>query len=255
MRIDATRAPLVLVPGLMCDTAVWGPLLPALQATADCRVVDHGDADDITTMARQVLDNAPAQFALAGHSMGGRVAIEVLRLAPGRVARLALLDTGYKARATGAAGEDEARKRQALLDIARNQGVRAMAAQWVQGMLDPARLSDATLVEAIVTMFARKSADTFARQIRALLARPDATPVLQEASMPVLVLCGRTDSWSPVAQHEEIAALLPGHPKVRVIDQAGHMSTMEQPQAVAAALLGWLHQPINPGAETSRSPG
>jgi pimeloyl-ACP methyl ester carboxylesterase len=191
-------------------------------------------------MARQVLDNAPAQFALAGHSMGGRVAMEVLRLAPARVTRLALLDTGYKARAAGTAGEDEARKRHALLEIARNQGERAMAAQWVQGMLDPPRLSDTALVEAIVAMFARKSADIFARQIRALLARPDATPVLQGIAVPALVLCGRADSWSPLSQHAEIAALIAAQPLVQVIEHAGHMCTMEQPQAVARVMQDWL---------------
>lgn len=238
-----TRPTLILVPGLMCDATVWEPLLPALRAQADCLVVDHGAADSLATMARQLLDQAPERFALAGHSMGGRVAVEVLRQAPGRVTRLALLDTGYKARAGGVAGEDEARKRHALLDIARSQGVRAMALQWVQGMLDPARLADAALVEAIVAMFARKSADIFARQIRALLERPDATPVLQAVQVPALVLCGRADSWSPLAQHEEIAALLPARPAVQVIDAAGHMSTMEQPQAVADALLGWLARP------------
>lgn len=235
-----TTTSLMLIPGLMCDATVWEPLLPALAAQADCRICEHGDADDITAMAERVLADAPARFAVAGHSMGGRVALEVLRLAPGRVTRLALLDTGYKARASGAAGEEEARKRQALLDIARNQGVRAMAAQWVQGMLEPARLSDAALVEAIVAMFARKSADIFARQIRALLARPDATPVLRAVRVPSLVLCGRADSWSPLAQHEEIAALLPQHPPVCLIEHAGHMSTMEQPQAVARALQDWL---------------
>ena len=240
MPIDAVRPPLVLVPGLMCDAAVWDPLLPALLTVADCRVADHGDADSITSMARQVLDNAPAQFALAGHSMGGRVAMEVLRLAPARVTRLALLDTGYKARAAGTAGEDEARKRHALLEIARNQGVRAMAAQWVQGMLDPPRLSDTALVEAIVAMFARKSADIFARQIRALLARPDATPVLQGIAVPALVLCGRADSWSPLSQHAEIAALIAAQPLVQVIEHAGHMCTMEQPQAVARVMQDWL---------------
>jgi pimeloyl-ACP methyl ester carboxylesterase len=224
----------------MCDAAVWDPLLPALLTVADCRVADHGDADSITSMARQVLDNAPAQFALAGHSMGGRVAMEVLRLAPARVTRLALLDTGYKARAAGTAGEDEARKRHALLEIARNQGERAMAAQWVQGMLDPPRLSDTALVEAIVAMFARKSADIFARQIRALLARPDATPVLQGIAVPALVLCGRADSWSPLSQHAEIAALIAAQPLVQVIEHAGHMCTMEQPQAVARVMQDWL---------------
>lgn len=234
---------LILVPGLMCDASVWSPLLPVLAPHADCHVVDHGEADSLPRMAGQLLAQAPAHFALAGHSMGGRVAVEVLRQAPERVTHLALLDTGYKARAAGAAGDDEARKRHALLEIARTQGVRAMATQWVQGMLDPPRLADAALVEAIVAMFARKSADIFAAQIRALLARPDATPVLRQVRVPTLVLCGRADSWSPLAQHEEIAALLPTPEPVRVIEDAGHMSTMEQPQAVARQMLEWLQRP------------
>lgn len=234
--------PLFLVPGLMCDASVWNPLLPTLAPHAACTIVDHGDADTLTGMAHRLLDQAPARFALAGHSMGGRVAVEVVRAAPERVTHLALLDTGYKARPAGAAGEDEARKRHALLDIARHQGVRAMAAQWVQGMLDPARLADAVLVEEIIAMFARKSADTFAGQIRALLGRPDATPVLREVRVPTLVACGRADSWSPLAQHEEIAALLPLREPAHAIDNAGHMSTMEQPQAVARLMLQWLQR-------------
>jgi pimeloyl-ACP methyl ester carboxylesterase len=234
--------PLILVPGLMCDASVWNPLLPDLSPHAECAIVDHGDAVSLVTMARRLLALAPARFALAGHSMGGRVAIEVMRLAPERVTHLALLDTGYKARPSGAAGDDEARKRHALLDVARQQGVRAMAAQWVQGMLDPARLADAPLVEEIVAMFARKSADIFAAQIRALLGRPDATPVLREVRVPTLVACGRADSWSPLAQHEEIAALLPAREPVHAIDHAGHMSTMEQPQAVARLMLQWLQR-------------
>jgi len=130
-----------------------------------------------------------------------------------------------------------------------------MATQWVQGTLDPPRLSDAVLVEAIVAMFAHKSADIFARQISALLARPDPTPVLANIRVPALVVCGRADSWSPLSQHQEIAALMPDGPAVEVIEHAGHMSTMDQPQAVAAALLGWLRLPLQPGAGTATSPG
>lgn len=234
--------PLILVPGLMCDQAVWAPLLPALSARADCLVADHGNANSLTRMAEQVLDAAPPRFALAGHSMGGRVAMEVVRLAPERVTRLALLDTGYQGRASGAAGEEEAAKRYALLAIAAKQGVRAMATAWVQGMVEPARLGDVPLIESIVAMFERKSADIFAHQIAALLGRPDATPVLQAVRVPTLVLCGRADSWSPPAQHEEIAALVPGS-LLRVVDNAGHMCTMERPEAVAQALLDWLRTP------------
>lgn len=230
---------LLLVPGLMCDDAVWQPLLPALQAGFDCRVIDHGDADSLPQMARQLLDAAPPRFALAGHSMGARVALEVLRLAPHRVDRVALLDTGYLARAGGAAGDSEVRKRQALLDTARREGVDAMAREWVQGMVHPQRLDDAVLIEAIVAMFARKSADTFERQIRALLQRPDGRDVLEAIRVPALVMCGRQDSWAPVAQHEAMHALIPVA-TLAVVEEAGHMAPMERPAAVADHLLRWL---------------
>ena len=137
----APRTPLVLVPGLMCDSAVWEPMLALLAPVVQCQVVDHRSADSITTMARQALDAAPHAFALVGHSMGGRVALEMLRLAPQRVLRLALLDTGSRRRVAGTVGDDEARGRYALLALARTEGVRAMASQWVQGMVHPARLA------------------------------------------------------------------------------------------------------------------
>lgn len=236
-----SRTPLLLVPGLMCDHTVWEPLLPVLAQHAQTHMVDHGDADSLTRMAERLLAQAPAQFALAGHSMGGRVALEVLRLAPQRVLRVALLDTGYLARAGGAAGEEEARKRQTLLELARTKGVRVMAQAWVQGMVHPARLNDAKLIADIIGMFERKTTNIFERQIRALLDRPDATPVLQRVAVPTLVLCGREDSWAPVSQHQELAALIPdGHAHLQVVAQCGHMSTMEQPDAVAEAMRAWL---------------
>jgi len=231
---------LILVPGLMCDAALWAPLQPLLPAGLACQVVDHGSADSIAQMAQQLLATAPPTFALAGHSMGGRVALEVLRLAPQRVRGLALLDTGYQARPAGAAGEEEARKRQALLELARREGVRTMAREWVRGMVHPARRGDCPLLEAILAMFERKSADIFERQITALLARPDATPVLSGLRVPALVLCGRQDSWAPLSQHQEMAALMPRQPLLHVVEEAGHMSPMERPGAVVQALLEWL---------------
>lgn len=231
--------PLVLVPGLMCDQAVWEPVLPLLRTARACQIVDHGDAADLVDMARRLLREAPERFALAGHSMGARVAVEVLRLAPQRVAGISLLDTGFKARLPGEAGEDEARKRHALLDIARSQGVRAMATVWVQGMVAPARLQDAELVESIVAMFARKSADVFACQIAALLARPDASEVLGAIRAPAQVLCGREDAWAPVSQHQAMHQLI-GHGELVLVDDAGHMAPMERPAPVAAALEAWL---------------
>lgn len=235
---------LVLVPGLMCDGAVWEPLFAHLPAGVRCRVVDHGDADSLTVMAQRLLAEAPARFALAGHSMGARVALEVMRLAPQRVERLALLDTGYAPLAAGAAGEAEKAKRQVLLDKARTQGMRAMAGDWVQGMVHPARLQDAALVEAIVAMCERKSPEVFAAQIRALLARPDGSAVLQSLEswpVPTVIACGRQDAWAPVAQHEAMHRLAP-RAVLEFVEDAGHMAPMERPRETAAVINRWLSQ-------------
>ena len=230
---------LLLVPGLMCDASSWGGVPSALPGV-DCRVVDHGQADSLVQMAEQLLAAAPARFALAGHSMGGRVALEVMRLAPERVTHLGLFDTGHLPKPAGDAGDEEVRKRMALLAIAREQGVRAMASEWVKGMVAPSRLSDAALIEDILCMFERKSADIFERQLRALIARPDATPVLQRVQVPTLVLCGELDAWSPPAQHQAIADCIPARPAPVVVPGGGHMVMQEKPEAVVQAMRQWL---------------
>lgn len=233
--------PLILVPGLMCDHAVWEPLLPWLAVDRPCSVADHAQADSLPQMAHQLLAWAPTQFVMAGHSMGARVALEVLRLAPERVRGVALMDTGFLPKPSGPAGDDEADKRFALLKIAKEQGVRAMAQQWVRGMVHPDRLGDAELMERILAMFERKSADIFERQIRALLSRPDGSSVLRGLHVPTLLMCGAQDAWSPPAQHQAMQALVPsalGH--IDLIEQAGHMAPMERPDEVAHSLSAWL---------------
>lgn len=231
---------LVLLPGLMCDADVWSPLYPHLPVGTTPWVADYGLTNSLTAMAQAVLQHAPAErFAVAGHSMGGRVALELVRLAPQRVSHLALLDTGFLPCPPGEAGTQEAAKRHALLEIARTQGVRSMAQTWVQGMVHPARLQDAALVSAIVDMFAKKSAEVFACQIEALLARPDASDVLRRLSMPTLLQCGAQDGWSPPAQHDNMRALAP-HAVLDVVPDAGHMAPMERPQAVAQGWQRWL---------------
>lgn len=234
-----TREALLLVPGLLCDDAVWEPQRTAISAVAEVVVARHGSADSLGEMARRALDNAPARFALAGHSMGGRVALEILALAPERVTRLALLDTGYEGLAPGAAGDRERAGRLRLLDIARSEGMRAMGADWARGMVHPDRLGDAALMDAILDMIARATPAIFAAQIRALLARPDRTPLLGRIDVPTLVLCGHDDAWSPLARHRALAACIPRSVLVD-IPACGHMCTMERPEAVSDALLAWL---------------
>ncbi len=234
-----TGGTLVLLPGLVCDRAVWEAQIARLSRQRDCLVVDYGEADSLTAMARRVLECAPGRFSLAGHSMGGRVALEVMRTAAQRVTRLALLDTGYQARPEGPVGEAEAATRHRLLGIASSRGMRAMGREWVQGMVHPERLADEPLIEAILAMIERRTPAVFAAQVRALLDRPSAESVLSSIRCPTLVVCGRQDSWSPLARHEAMARIVPGA-RLEVIEDSGHMVTLEQPEQVSAALAGWL---------------
>lgn len=232
---------LMLLPGLNCDAAVWAPQVAALQGLANCRIPAWGLRDTLTAMAQQVLDEAPTErFALAGHSMGGRVALEVMRLAPQRVERLALLDTGTHPLAVGEAGEKERAGRMALLKIAQEQGMRVMAQEWAKGMVHPDRIGG-PIFEEVLAMFDRGSAAQYAAQINALLKRLDAAPLLPGITCPTLVLTGRQDAWASPAQHEAMAAAIPGAQLV-IVENSGHMTTMEQPQAVSAALAAWLRR-------------
>ncbi len=138
--------------------------------------------------------------------MGGRVALEIYRVAPNRVNRIALLNTGYLPLAAGPAGEEETRKRGELVELAKSQGMRAMLRQWLPPMIDSRRINDSALVNAIIDMMSRKTPEIFAAQVRALLARPDASVVLQQIRCPALLLTGREDGWSGPAQHQAMAS-------------------------------------------------
>ena len=130
--MTAVKKPLVLLPGFLCDRTVWDFQISALADVAECTVLDWGTLGSIEAMAEHALNAAPERFALAGHSMGGRVAFQVYRMAPDRVERIALLNTGADARPTGEAGAEEERKRRALLALARSQGMRAMTLEWLR---------------------------------------------------------------------------------------------------------------------------
>lgn len=236
-----SRGCVVFLPGLLCDRAVWEAQIATLSDRCDCIVADYGMADSLSAMAKSTLESAPSRFSLIGHSMGGRVALEMMREAPQRIGTLALLDTGYQALPVGETGEAEARKRYRLLDIALSQGMRVMGREWVQGMIHPGRLHDAALIESILAMIERKAPGIFAAQIRALLNRPSADEVLRAIRCPTAVLCGRQDGWSPLSRHEQMRSMIRGA-RLVVIEDSGHMVTMERPETVSAELQGWLAQ-------------
>lgn len=230
---------LVLVPGLVCDSEVWRAQAAALGAGRQVLIPDHGLTDSLAGMAGRILEAAPARFALAGHSMGGRVALEILARAPERVSRLALLDTGFEGLAAGEAGERERAGRYRLRDIGRAQGMTALGKEWAKGMVHPARLQDAGLMGAIHAMIGRAPLAQFAAQTEALLGRPDRTALLSQVTVPTLVLCGREDGWSPPARHEEMARRIPGA-RLVIVPDCSHMCTMERPAEITAALQAWL---------------
>ncbi len=232
---------LILLPGLLCDDAVWSAQCAALDTTVRCIVPTYGDCDSLTGMARAVLAQAPdGPLALAGHSMGGRVALEVARQAPERIARVALLDSGLEALAAGAAGAHERNQRLRLLQLARDTGMRTMGRAWAHAMVHPARLGT-PLFEAILDMIARSTPERFQAQITALLGRPDARPLFASLACPVMLICGRQDAWSPLSRHAAMQALRP-RARLVPIEDSGHMAPMEQPTAVTSALRAWLRQ-------------
>jgi pimeloyl-ACP methyl ester carboxylesterase len=234
-----------LLSGLLCDDTVWATQAHALRQNNDVRVMHFAGFDSISAMAEHVLANMPARFSLAGHSMGGRVALEVYRQAPERVQKLALLDTGY-----GPAAEDEAEKRGLLVRKALTDGIDAIAETWACPMIAPCNLADEELLDRILNMVGRMSGEIYARQTKALLTRPDATPVLPGIDCPTLVLCGKQDTWSPPARHEYMAASIPGS-ILRLIDDCGHMSPMEQPHEVLASLEDWIAMTPHHGDKTN----
>jgi pimeloyl-ACP methyl ester carboxylesterase len=235
-----TQHALILIPGLMCDAAVWAPQVAALGNRVRVRVADHGMRDSLVAMAESVIAHAPPRFAVAGHSMGGRVALEVVRRAPDRVTGLALLDTGYRPLPHGVAGERERAERQGLVETARNEGMRAVGRRWLRiPMVHPDRLGDRELIEGILDMIDRRTPQQFEAQVRALLQRPDASDILVRITCPTLVLCGQEDAWAQLTAHRDMAALIPGSTFASV-PACGHMSTMERPLAVNGALQDWL---------------
>ncbi len=225
---------LCLLPGLLCDATVWEPQVAALAGKGDVHVADLWGPDSFAVMAEKVLDETSGPLAVVGHSMGARVAFEMWRLAPERIERLALLSTGFHP-----PGPNEEPKRMALVKVAYEQGMAAVADRWLPPMVAPDRVHDEALMAPLRAMVRRATPEIFEAQQRAGLSRPDAGPYLDEIACPTLILVGREDGWSPVAQHEEMARRIAGSELV-LVDHSGHMITVEQPDPVNRALLDWL---------------
>lgn len=226
-------APLLLLPGLLCDARIWPR--SALELTVPVNApMGYRSADTLAKMAAIALENAPERISVLGHSMGARVALEIVRQAPERIERLALVSTGVHAPKPG-----EAAARQALLDLGRSDGANALVDRWLPPMVAPTSRNDSALIDPLRAMCVQSGVDTFAAQINALLTRPPVEDVLASIACPTLVLVGSEDEWSPPAQHRAIADAIPGAELV-VVEGSGHMLPAEAPQAFTDAVRRWL---------------
>ena len=229
------KEPLVLVPGLSCNAALYAPQWPALADGRPILVADHARDDTLPAIVKRLLEAAPPRFALCGLSMGGYIAFEVLRQAPERVTRLALLDTS----ARPATPETNLPREQMIALAGKGAFDNVTTLLW-QRLVAPARLTDEPLRLLVRRMADEVGADGFVRQQKAIMKRPDSRPVLEGLSIPVLVLVGQEDEITPVAEAREMAGLAGRAARLVAVPHCGHLSTLEAPETVTAELLRWL---------------
>lgn len=225
---------LVLLPGLLCDAALWRHQTETLTDIAKPWVADLTRDDSIPAMAERVLDEAPRTFCLAGLSMGGYVAQEIMRKAPERVDRLALIDTN--ARADTAA---QVNNRRQLIRLSETGKFKGVTPRLLPNLIHPSRLKDPTVADVVLQMAERVGQEAFTRQQKAIMARVDGRGDLLAIRAPTLVMCGRQDAISSLELHAEMADAIP-KAKLVVVEECGHLAPLERPEAASAAMRAWL---------------
>jgi pimeloyl-ACP methyl ester carboxylesterase len=227
---------LILIPGLLNDADLWRDTISGLSDIATCQVADITRGETLGELARSVLAQAAPRFSLVGFSLGGYVAQEIARLAPERIMRLALLDTSIHADTP-----ERTAIRRALDKAARLPGkFHGFGDRLLATYLDPSHLTDSDIVARIRAMTERLGPETFVRQNN--IERKDGADVLRSLACPILILCGENDALTPLADHQEMAALAP-RANLVIVPESGHLTPLEAPQAVAQALRTWLGGP------------
>ncbi|WEK46498.1 MAG: alpha/beta fold hydrolase [Candidatus Andeanibacterium colombiense] len=229
---------LILVPGSLCDERVWQNQARDLADVAQITVPHLHGHDSLVSMAEAILANAPERFALAGFSMGGRVALEMLRRAPERITRLALVDSSIHPIAEG-----EAERREPQIDMTYQEGMAAFADWWNPRIVHASRRDDAEYMGLLRSMAESFTPAEYEQEVRALLNRPDPRDVLAMIAVPTLVLFGDEDMLSTPDRNRSIAAAIPGARLVPV-EGTGHFPMLEKPDEVTAALREWLLLPL-----------
>lgn len=225
--------PLLLLPGLANDDRVWRGVADLLAGAARVQVADLTTRDTMAGLADDVLAKAPQQFAIAGLSMGGYCALEIVARAPERVLALCLVDTSARPDTPESRANRERQIARAPAEL--GAIVDELLPKWVH----PSRLGDPAVADVVRAMARDRGADAFVRQQRAIMSRVDSRPRLASIRCPTAVVCGRDDALLPMEVHEEIARAIPGA-VLRVVDACGHLAPLERPAAVAAALRALL---------------
>ncbi len=225
---------LVLIPGLLCDEALWRHQAEQLKDTLTVTVADVTRDETIAAMAERLLAGAPSTFALAGLSMGGYVAQEVMRQAPERVERLALIATNARAD-----NEEQVKNRSALIKLAEIGKFKGVTPRLLPNLIHPDRLNDPGVADVVTAMAERVGQEAFVRQQRAIMARKDGRADLEAIRIPALVLAGRQDMLCPPKVQQEMAAGLPNG-RLVFIEDCGHLPPLERPRATTAVLRYWL---------------
>lgn len=230
----AAVLPLVLVPGLLCSARLYAPQIAALWPFGPVTVADHRRDDDMAAISARILADAPPRFALAGLSMGGHIAFAMLRLAPERIAKLALLDTSARPDTA-----EQSAQRERLIAMADSGRLNDVVEILAPRFLHRSRQNDEALKRTMEKMAADIGPKAFVRQQKAIMSRVDSRPFLAAIHCPTLVLVGDGDELTPPELSKEICAGISGA-RLTVVPDCGHLSTLEKPDAVNAALAEWL---------------
>jgi pimeloyl-ACP methyl ester carboxylesterase len=232
--VIADALPIVLVPGLTCSARLYAEQIPALWRCGPVMIADHTRDDSMAALARRILVATPPRFALAGLSMGGYIAFEIMRQAAGRVTKLALLDTGPRADTP-----EQTERRRVVMAMAKAGRYAEIPDLAFPLYVHRNRHGDEALKRIVRTMAEETGAEAYLRQQQAILSRPDSRPGLAAITCPTLVLVGEGDEATPPELAREIAAGIAGSRLVTIAD-SGHLSTLERPQAVTTALVEWM---------------
>ncbi len=231
---SSDNLPIVLVPGLNCSARLYAEQIPELWRFGPVMVADHTRDDNIPAIAGRILAAAPARFALAGLSMGGYIAFEIMRQAPQRVVKLALLDTGARPESP----EQTERRRQPM-EWAKSGRFAQVSEDAFFFFVHPDRYADVALKDLVRTMAEETGPQAYLRQQQAIMTRPDSRLVLASIKCPTLVLVGEQDRGTPSELAREITACIAGS-RLVVVPDCGHLSTIERPVAVTKALVEWM---------------